>query len=180
MAEQTRRVFFAALPEPETRAQLLAALAALPRDVGRRSRADNLHLTLAFVGAAEGASLACLRTAARRVYAPEVSMPLERWGCFPKAAVLWLGAAQAPPALLELARSLSAVLAECGFAPETRAFRPHVTLARRVRAVPREAETAPAVFWRSRGFALMESVRGAGGVRYVALERYGRGRPAVS
>ena len=170
--ERRRRVFFAALPERRTLRQLEAALQALPAKPGRRVPVGNLHMTLAFVGAVDVQRLDCLRETARRVVPPDIAMDLNRLGCFPRAAVLWLGPEATPADLSVLARELSAVLADCGAVPETRPFSAHVTLARRVRAVPDGLEL-PAVVWRSRGFALMESVSGEGGVRYRIVERYG-------
>ena len=171
--EQPRhRVFFAALPERRTLHQLEAALQVLPAKPGRRVPVGNLHMTLAFVGAVDAQRLDCLRETARRVVPPDVAMDLNRLGCFPRAAVLWLGPEGAPEDLSALARDLSGVLADCGAVPEARPFSAHVTLARRVRAVPDGLELPPVV-WRSRGFALMESVSGERGVRYRIVERYG-------
>lgn len=167
-----RRVFFAALPERSTLRGLEAALQALPPGTGRRVPVGNLHMTLAFVGTVGAERLDCLRAKARRLDAPVIAMGLGRLGSFRRAGVLWLGPETVPAELSALARLLADVLAECGAAPEARAFAPHVTLARRLRGIPDGLELPP-VAWHSRGFALMESVSGEHGVRYRIVERYG-------
>ena len=169
--EQERRVFFAALPEPGTLRQLEAGLKSLPAGLGRRVPVENLHMTLAFVGAVSDERLACLCAKAGKLVAPDIAMTLERLGCFARAAVLWLGPQAVPDVLSDLAATLAGVLADCGAVAESRPFSPHVTLARRVRAVP-QGLALPPVAWRSRGFALMESVSGVNGVRYRVVQRY--------
>lgn len=165
-------MFFAALPEADTHRQLRAVLGTLEESPGRRVPVGNLHLTLAFAGAVDSATLDCLRAGARRVVPRPIAMRLDRFGCFPRAGVLWLGSNTVPPDLFALAGELAEVLAACQCTYEERPYRPHITLARGVRAVP-TGLIAPSVEWRSAGFALMESVRGAEGVRYQALETYG-------
>lgn len=165
------RLFFAALPGSATLRRLEAVLGALPAGVGRRVAPRDLHLTLAFVGAVVGSRLDCLRTGARRVAAPEVDLCLDRLGCFPRAAVLWLGPEAVPEVLSGLASDLAGVLSACGVTPDARPFAPHVTLARRVRCLPPGLQMGP-VAWRSCGFALMESVRGPRGAAYRIVERY--------
>jgi len=164
-------VFFAALPEPGTLRQLEFGLKSLPAGLGRRVPVGNLHMTLAFVGAVSDERLNCLCEKANQIIPPDIDVGLERLGCFPRAAVLWLAPNVVPRVLADLAGALAGVLADCGAAAEPRPFSPHVTLARRVRAVPSGLVLSP-VAWRSRGFALMESVSGANGVRYRVVQRY--------
>jgi 2'-5' RNA ligase len=57
---------------------------------------------------------------------------LTELGVFPnlrRPRILWAGL-QAPASLAELQRAVEAEMAELGFAPEDRAFTPHLTLAR--------------------------------------------------
>lgn len=164
-------MFFAALPEPETQRQLEMGLMSLPAGLGRRVPVGNLHMTLAFVGSVSDERLTCLSEKASRVVPPDIFMELERLGYFARTAVLWLGPKALPEVLADLASALAGVLADCSAVSEPRPFSPHVTLARRVRAPP-SGLALPPVAWRSRGFALMESVSGADGVRYRVVRRY--------
>ena len=60
---------------------------------------------------------------------------------------------------------LNAALAPCGYRPEPRPFRAHVTLLRKVGRAPRPVEFEP-FDWRAEAFHLVESVPEEGGVRY--------------
>jgi 2'-5' RNA ligase len=97
-------------------------------------RPDGLHLTLRFLGdataeqvegvgaALEGAAAAC----------PVSEAAIRGLGVFPdrgQPRILWLGLEVAPSVMaLQLACERAAV--EAGFAPERRAFKPHLTLGR--------------------------------------------------
>lgn len=106
-----------------------------PRLPGLRvSPVDNAHLTLRFLGPSRPADLARLAEAIAPAAAacPAADVPLAGLGTFPPHGaprVLWLG--------LDLPASMLTLQAECeraaraaGFEPETRAFRPHLTLGR--------------------------------------------------
>jgi 2'-5' RNA ligase len=82
--------------------------------------------------------------------------------------VLCLVATQRPPAVVELVSSLRAALAKEGFTPEAREYRPHVTLARKVRQARKVAVT-PVITWPADRFALVRSVVGPSGSRYEPL-----------
>lgn len=93
------------------------------------------HLTLRFLG--DGISeetLGVLRDALSTISEPSFKLRLEGVGRFPPnakrpARVLWVGVS-APPTLQSLYAQIERVVTEAGFAPEDRAFHPHITLAR--------------------------------------------------
>ena len=103
---------------------------------GRRTYPEDLHITLVFLGDLDAARRACCEEAGDRVRAIRFALRLDRFGCFPQARVLWCGPAQSPRPLLDLGRALEDCLSECGFPPERRPFRPHMTLARKARPMP--------------------------------------------
>lgn len=76
------------------------------------------------------------------------SLPL---GGFPRARILWCGASERSRSLLDLVQTLNNGLAGCGFRPEQRTFRPHVTKAR---PLPTQG-VEPPVVWLVSGFALV-------------------------
>lgn len=92
---------------------------------------DSLHITVKFLG--EVADLHhgiahALRTATS-AHQP-FDLVLQGLGAFPSLSrpnVFWLGA-EGGQALLGLQESVEATLAELGFAPEDRAYRPHITV----------------------------------------------------
>mgnify|MGYP003441747327 CR=1 FL=1 len=74
------------------------------------------------------------------------------------------------PAVLESGvRRLRAALDAAGFTPEARPFRPHVTLARKVRSAA-DSLLDPAFLWRTDGFALVRSVTDPAGSRYEPVD----------
>ncbi len=97
---------------------------------------EDLHLTLKFIGDIAPSALRALEAGLERVAARSVPFPLrlDGAGTFgpPRAPrVLWAGLAGGLQALHRLQADVERQAAEAGYAPEARAFAPHVTLARR-------------------------------------------------
>jgi 2'-5' RNA ligase len=95
----------------------------------------SIHLTLKFLGEADPAVIPGLSNALRRASASQgpFSLRLHGLGCFPgerSPRVIWCGIEGETEALIRLQTTVEAVCAEFGFAPEERAFRPHLTLGR--------------------------------------------------
>ncbi len=154
--ESTRhRVFFALWPEPALRCALHRLALELPG--GRAVPKGHLHLTLAFAGLVTPEQLTCLKAQADEVRVPTFRLQLQRLAGFRRAGVAHVGPeVQAiPEALMELARQLNQVLAECGVAAERRQFRPHVTLRRKTHPPRVRAVALPE--WRVQRFVLVES-----------------------
>jgi 2'-5' RNA ligase len=88
-----------------------------------------MHMTLHFLGNVPRARLAQLQSALCLPFdAFELRLQaFERW----TQGVVVMAPDTAPPALVELHAALAGRLAACGLRVESRAFRPHVTLARR-------------------------------------------------
>jgi len=171
MPEPTRRLFFALWPDAATRQALDEAGRALAGKRVRRVPPANLHLTLAFAGSVSGAVQDCLEAAAETVTAVPFELTMDCAGHWPQSRILWLGPADTPPALVDLAASLRWELVSCGLAAEPRAFQAHVTIARRF-SQPLPQGKFPPVVWSIGDFRLVESVTAARGVRYVPLRRW--------
>ena len=124
------RLFVAiALPE-ELRARLTRLQQGVP--AARWVDPDNLHLTLRFIGEADGGQAHDLDTALTQVRAARFEVTLAgvgRFGQGRKARALWVGVAPALE-LDRLQRRVEQAVQAAGFAPEGRKFKPHVTLAR--------------------------------------------------
>ncbi|MGU7783929.1 RNA 2',3'-cyclic phosphodiesterase [Burkholderia sp. PU8-34] len=144
------RAFVALMPDAASR----DALHALPVARGaRRTHPEQLHVTLAFLGAIERG--ACDALAARLpVLAAAHALPLQHverlawWPSLPKARLI-VAELGAEPALVALNDALVAALQDIGMPTDRRPFRPHVTLAR----LPHYAVGQPA-----HGGALQEPV----------------------
>ncbi len=94
---------------------------------------ENLHVTTKFLGEWPSEKLQLVLDALREVPKPAAfAMAVERLGFFPNPyspRVLWAGV-RAPQALAQLAHDTDRALKAVGVPAETRAYSPHVTLAR--------------------------------------------------
>ena len=163
------RVFFALWPSAALRAVLGAhALEAQTECGGRAIVADNIHLTLFFVGAFERPQLRALERAAETVRGEAFSLVLDTLGYWRHNRIVWVGAAHCPRQLEALAAELRTALAAEGVAGEERPYSPHVTLVRNAERRPASRRIAPFT-WEAREFVLIESVPADGGVRYQPL-----------
>ena len=95
----------------------------------------SIHLTLKFLGEADPAILptlaASLAVATQAGHA--FTLRLRGLGCFPNSKnprVIWCGIDGETGSLAELQKTVESVCATYGFAPEARAFHPHLTLGR--------------------------------------------------
>jgi RNA 2',3'-cyclic 3'-phosphodiesterase len=96
-------------------------------------RAENLHVTLKFLGHTDPARLAAIQDALATAHCAEpVTLEFRGLGFFPdekRPRVFWAGMT-ASPNLKPLAAEIDRAVHSCGFAREERAFTPHLTLAR--------------------------------------------------
>jgi len=162
---------------------------------GRPVPAENLHVTLAFLGSVAERQLPRLAQVAAAASALATAQPpqlaraeaalglafdqLDYW----HAAELLCAVPAAPPArTASLAHSLQELLTAAGLAPDggssgsvgtnrARSFRPHVTLARKVHRPPRMREMRP-VIWTFADFVLVDSKTLPEGPVYTVLERF--------
>lgn len=170
---KTKRLFFALWPEERLQQQLHEfAGQALKANAGRRVVAENIHLTLAFLGSVTEPDQARYEAAASGVTGGAFTLTLDRLGCFRRSGILWIGASQIPAELAALVRDLNQALQACGFTPEPRAYHAHLTLARNVRQCPdRDIGLSP-IFWEVRHFALVQSHTESHGATYEILRRW--------
>jgi 2'-5' RNA ligase len=178
-----RRLFFALWPDAAMREALFAATRDAVRSTqgGRSVPVENLHLTLAFLGAVPEPALAGLRQLARDVStrastpggpaAAPLDATLDTIDYWRRARLLCATAAREPPRAAAFALALIGALAAAGFRPDLKPFRAHVTLARQVRDAPRTASMAPVV-WTFDALALIESRTAAEGSSYSIVESW--------
>ncbi len=164
------RLFFALWPPRATRAELDALRGRLPGAPGRPTDPADLHLTLVFLGAVDAARRACAEAAAERVAGVPFELSLDQAGWWQGPRVRWCAPLRPPSALLALQRRLTEALADCGFVPERRPYRPHVTLARKAPMLA-PMPLAPSIAWPVDRFVL---ARSHGGQRpaYEVLRRW--------
>jgi len=149
----TARTFVALNLPAEVKASVAErrrALPPTPRGL-RWAAADQLHLTLAFLGDVDDDGLAAVRAAARSAAADHAPFDadLRGHGAFPnagRARVAWLGWGAGADAVIALRATLVRTLAR---AADRRPFSPHVTLARARDPVDLRAWLAAAPAWAS-------------------------------
>lgn len=99
----------------------------------RAQRAETIHLTLRFLGEIEDADsvVAAITPVAART--PSFDLEVRGLGVFPHpraGRVLWAGVAGGAETAESLAREVEEAVCALGIAPESRAWRAHVTLGR--------------------------------------------------
>ena len=103
---------------------------------------EKVHLTLRFLGETDQRQAAALPAALKKVaqQSSPLALSLAGLGCFPNTRqprIIWLGMQGNLAALLALQTRIEAQAQTLGFAPETRPFSPHLTIARLQRNAPR-------------------------------------------
>lgn len=178
---------FLAIELPETVRTALAGirerLPELDRMV-RWTRPEQLHLTLKFFAQVpEGdlsAVISALQESARSL--SPFSFEVAGLGCFPPSGpprVLWAGIAGPPPELIAVQAAFEEACTACGYPPENRAFKPHLTLARTrdgvaahaIRPAIQPFSTTPLGRAEVVEVILFQSILEAGGATHVPLLR---------
>lgn len=129
------RLFVALRPPPLVRAALLATGGGI--EGARWQNDEQLHLTLRFLGEVERARAEDVALALSSIATAAPTARIDGVGRFDRRGrtdSLWARLAPAAP-LADLARKVNQAVARVGLGPETRAYLPHVTVARFGRAV---------------------------------------------
>jgi 2'-5' RNA ligase len=172
------RLFAALRPSSTMRRQLAATMAGV---AGARWQSDaQLHLTLRFIGEVDRPQAEDIAAVLGVVRADKISIGVDGVGCFgpdrhPHS--LWAGV-RPDEALTRLQRGIDRALVRAGIAPETRAFHPHITVARLARSAGSvDRWLADHAAFRiaaesASDFALYESHLGSGEAHYEEIVRY--------
>ncbi len=174
----THRLFVALRPPRPVRDMLRAAMHGIAG--ARWQDDDQLHLTLRFIGEVDRHRAEDIAAALGALHMPAIAARVAGVGMFERKGwphTVWAGVEPLAP-LAALHRQVDQRLARVGFAAETRAFLPHITLARLNRSagpvapfLAQSGDLASAPF----DFAhviLYESEIAHGGARYHPVARY--------
>jgi 2'-5' RNA ligase len=179
------RLFFAVELDAALREGVTAAMARV-RDGGIAPRglrwlgAEQLHVTLQFLGDVEAGRVAELESSARAAAAKHAAFELSlgapaTFGSARRARLLHCGLAAGRDAVIALVTALQAHTAPLGFAAERRELVPHVTLARLRQPADVSAVLAalrmPAEPMRVEQVTLFRSHLAQSGARYEPLAR---------
>ena len=172
-AEQSAiRVFYALVLPPQLRPAIGEIARATARRIhGRPVPAENLHLTLAFIGDIANSQLPTLIDVGAMQHGEATTLVLDRLGGFKRAGVAWLGSSHPPVELGRFAAALARAVVAAGVPCDERPFHPHLTIARRCRGSPDEQPIGPHS-WAIDGFALLQSETGREGARYRTLSKW--------
>lgn len=162
------RLFLALWPDDAVRRQLASAQRAWQWPArAARVPADRLHLTLHFLGEVPDREACALAAALPPCQVP-FTLRLDRAALWPQG-IAALEPGSTPAGLAALHADLAALLRAQGLRVEARAFRPHVTLARRAQGAVPPPEPLT-IEWAVRGYALVRSHAGAS-LRYEPIVR---------
>lgn len=120
-----------------------AALAALDAKLGglRWLVAEQLHLTLSFLGEVADSARERLDASLREVRVPPFFLPLQGMGSFSargRPSVVWVGVGRGHPHLFALHKHLQDAVLRAALEPDLKPLHPHVTVARS-QGISREA-----------------------------------------
>jgi RNA 2',3'-cyclic 3'-phosphodiesterase len=164
-----RRLFFALWPSDRQRELLRNTLRPVLTSVeGDMVDRRNWHVTLVFIGDFPEEQIPFLQAAAGAVEHEPVRLRFDRLNFWQRPKIACLQPRTTPPALESLVQSLEGVLETFDRRTEDRVYRPHVTVARRVRAFDTLLLMRPLDLEWS-GFTLVESTSSPSGVIYQPL-----------
>lgn len=172
MTEPAERLFFAVWPSPAVRAALVQSVAPLCESAnGRLIPPENYHLTLAFLDSVPASKMSAVIAAGHAVDFVPFALTLDCYGIFESPQVLWYGSSAVPDPLARLVANLRSHLTGVVKLRPERRFCPHVSVVRKMAALPQLARPAKLV-WQAYDFALVRSEYGPGHALYTVLERF--------
>ena len=166
----TRRLFFALWPDDHIRHALLHWQTHNLSNAVRWQHRDDLHITLHFLGQVDGDRLEEVAAVGAKHQSASFSLVLDEIDYWSKPRVLCAMPSSVPALLTELHAALGEGLESIGFAAESRPYRPHVTLARKVGADETFGPLS-SLTWSVKELALVES-RPGNAPHYHPLRRW--------
>ena len=173
MSSALLRLFFALWPDSRTQSQLAEWGRTLALSLGGRlTRAETVHLTLAFIGDTPAARLDELLQIGAELNVPRFDLRFDMLGCFERNGVAWAAPNMTPKPLLDLVAGLHAGLRRAGFPTESRPYQPHVTLLRKARCRPIEWQPRRPLLWKARNIVLVRSDLSSSGADYFTVGKW--------
>lgn len=166
------RLFFALWPDGPTR----SALAEWSRAIhclsgGRATRPEMVHLTLAFLGDTDPATLPAIEAAGACAWTRPFVLALDEAGFWSHNKIAWAGARTSPPELQTLVSGLRSALQAAGVRFDPKPFVPHLTLIRKGRPGFALPQLRP-ISWPVRDVVLVRSTLTRTGSEYSIHARW--------
>lgn len=174
MNEEKQRLFLALWPDDEVRQALVALQHELKRRGirARATRAENLHLTLAFFGDMTAAESAQLIANLDGISASAPLLNLDHLGHWRRNRVLYLASDEDEPVLNELVQTLRSQLKSLSLADRLNKFRPHITLFRGLGVAPNNWLDIQCIPWRASQLVLVRSTLTPQGAEYQMVRQW--------
>ena len=139
--------------------------------------AEQIHLTMSFLGVVDTLREERLRESLSNVHVPPFFLPIQGVGTFggSRPTVVWAGVGKAHPHLFALHHHIQDAVLQAGVEPDLKPFHPHITIGRVKNAsqaallpfLRRNAETEFDL-WKVTGFTLYSSHLSEEGARHEA------------
>ena len=166
-----KKLFFALWPSHRQRELMRDIIGpAISNVEGTPVDRRNWHVTLVFIGDFPEERIPGLMSAVELIDPGEIRLRFDTLTFWQRPKIACLHAKTVPPELEHLVKSLQQALIPFGYAPDPRVYRPHVTVARKVRTFP-DARLARAIELSWTDFELVESVSFRGEVQYRPLKQ---------
>lgn len=136
---------------------------------GRVVAAQNIHLTVAFIGSVPTERVDDLRAIGRAIKVGRIQLRLIRTGCWKRSGIGWIGPDHSTAALEDLVLKLREHLLQGGFSVDNKPFTPHVTLLRKAKCSSQPAPQELALDWEIDRYVLMRSDTFRAGPEYSQL-----------
>lgn len=176
-AGRAYRIFFAIWPDNDAQKQLAGLAKQLRLESlcgGRKIKAENIHLTLVFVGKVYPHRLKALYEAGDRINqssSPAFDLVIDEIRYWKHNHIVYLAPAKVPHELVNLVSALRDEISAAGFSLEQRAYAPHITLMRNAFCQPLP-ELAEPIAWRVREWMLVKSEQTSNGSVYTPVGRW--------
>lgn len=174
---KTVRVFFAIWPDGAAQKQLYGLAKQLRLESlcgGRKTKAENIHLTLVFVGEVETGKLAALCRIAEGIQgsrARAFDFVVDGIRYWKHSNIIYASTGKIPWELIDLVTVLQDTLSAAGFSLERRAYKPHITLMREASCEILPELTEP-ITWRVHEWMLVKSGQASEGPVYIPIDRW--------
>lgn len=141
---------------------------------GRRTQAENIHLTLVFLGEVDPSKLEALCLAVdgiKSFYPRAFDMIIEEVRYWKHNRIVYAATCNVPRELTDLVNAIQNVLFAAGFSFERRAYEPHITLMRKASCHTLPKLEKP-IAWRAQEWVLVKSEQTSSGSVYIPIGRW--------
>ena len=165
------RLFFALWPDDQTRNKLYNVAEQFKEEELRLVKKANLHMTLEFLGEVSNKDQQELIGSINKIENESFKLQLTRVGFWKKPQILFIGTTQVPKSLLLLVKSIKKCVNQQDLKTDDREYKPHVTIARKVKKVILPKETFK-INLQIRSFALVVSKSTNNCVEYNVINEW--------